>query len=198
MSAAQISARLLGFVVALRAAPLAAQPSVDRWPYHKGVLAADVGIVTGLPAALPTGLSRGIGAGIQRGRCLAWGVRASWATTSESSTTWQITHDEIRLRIFGAVQRDVGRASLGLRLGAGGMLVSESRLRQQGMRAGLSGDDLETSKLALLPTAGVDGVVALHVRGPWLLQLSAGPSVVVVDSTPRVIWSAEVGVAWQR
>lgn len=186
-------------VLALAAAPTAAQsPADDAWPYDRGQLTADIAVASGLPSALPTGLARGLAAGVQRGRCWAVGARLAWLASNESTAVWQIDHDEVRLRVFGAAQRDLGRATVALRLGAGGTLIAESRLRQQGMRAGLTGDELETSQLALLPVANLDGVIGLHIRGPWLLQLSGGPGVVVLDSAPRTIWSAEIGVAWQR
>ena len=185
--------------LALAADPVAAQaPADDAWRYDRGELAVDVAIASGAPSALPTGLARGLAGGAQWGRCWAVGARIAWLASNESTAIWQVNHDELRLRVFGAAQREVGRATLALRFGAGGTLIAESRLRQQGMRAGLTGDELETSKLALVPTASFDGVVGLHVRGPWVLQLSGGPGVLVLDGAPRPIWSAEIGVAWHR
>jgi hypothetical protein len=170
----------------------------DTWRYRSGGdLAVDGGFALGFPAALPTGLSMGAGAGVTMGHTLAWGARASWVTATESSLPWTVTHSDLRLRITGALQKAAGRGTLGLRLGLGGTLVHESRVRNQGMRAGLSGSDLETSAFAMLPAADLDAVVALHVAGPWLLMMSGGPSVDVLDRKLHGGWSAQLGVAWQ-
>ena len=160
------------------------------------MLAVDAGLQVGFPAALPTGLARGLGAGVAWGRCLALGGRASYTTVTESSDAWIVTHHEVGLRVTGAVQRAVGRGLLALRLGAGGTVVHESRLRQQGTRAGLAGDALATSATALVPAANLDAVVGISIRGPWRLQLGGGPAI-VIDDGPHAGWSASVGVAWQ-
>jgi hypothetical protein len=170
----------------------------DTWRYRStGDLVVDGGLALGFPAALPTGLSKGVGAGVTTGRQLAWGARASWVTATESSVPWTVTHSDLRLRLTGALQKAAGRGTLGLRLGLGGTLVHESRVRNQGMRAGLSGSDLETSAFAMLPAADLDAVIALHVAGPWLLVTSGGPSVDVLDGKLHGGWSAQLGVAWQ-
>jgi hypothetical protein len=170
----------------------------DTWRYRStGDLVVDGGLVVGFPAALPTGLARGVGAGVTTGRQLAWGARASWVTATESSLPWTVTHSDLRLRITGALQKAAGRGTIGLRLGLGGTLVHESRVRNQGMRAGLSGSELETSAFAMLPAADLDAVIALHVAGPWLLMMSGGPSIDVLDGELHAGWSAQLGVAWQ-
>jgi hypothetical protein len=170
----------------------------DTWRYRSnGDLAVDGGLVVGFPAALPTGLAKGVGAGVTSGRGLAWGARAAWVTATESSLPWTVTHSDLQLRITGALRRVQGRGTIGLRLGLGGTLVRESRTRNQGMRAGLSGSELETTALAMLPAADLDGVIALHVAGPWLLVASGGPSVDVFDGKLRAGWNAQLGVAWQ-
>jgi hypothetical protein len=171
----------------------------DTWRYRStGKLAVDGGLVVGFPAALPTGLSEGVGAGVtMTSGWLAWGARAAWVTATESSLPWTVTHSDLRLRVTGAVQHAAGRGTLGLRLGLGGTLVHESRIRNQGMRAGLSGSDLETSSFAMLPAADLDAVIGLHVAGPWLLVMSAGPSVDMYQSKLHAGWSAQLGVAWQ-
>ncbi|HET7502792.1 MAG TPA: hypothetical protein VFK02_17340 [Kofleriaceae bacterium] len=177
-----------------------AQASDDTWRYRStGHLAVDGGLVVGFPAALPTGLAMGAGAGVSltAASWLAWGARASWATATESSLPWTVTQSDLRLRVTGAVQKAAGRGTLALRLGLGGTLVHESRVRNQGMRAGLTGPELATSSFALLPAADLDAVVGLHVAGPWLLVLSGGPSVDVLERTLHGGWNAQLGVAWQ-
>jgi hypothetical protein len=170
----------------------------DTWRYRStGDLAVDGGLIVGFPAALPTGLAKGIGAGVSAGRGLAWGARAAWVTTTESSLPWTVTHSDLRLRGTGAVQAVAGRGTLGLRLGFGGTLVHESRVRNQGMRAGLMGAELETSSFTMLPAADLDVVVALHVAGPWLLVMSGGPSLDVLNSALHAGWTAQLGVGWQ-
>jgi hypothetical protein len=172
----------------------------DTWRYQStGNLAVDAGLVVGFPAALPTGLSEGVGAGVSMTSMpwFAWGARASWVTATEASLPWTVTHSDLRLRVTGAVQKAAGRGTFGLRLGVGGTLVHESRVRNQGMRAGLSGSDLETSSFAMLPAADLDAVIALHIAGPWLLVTSAGPSLDRFESKLHAGWSAQLGVAWQ-
>jgi hypothetical protein len=170
----------------------------DTWRYRSdGDLAVDGGLAVGFPAALPTGLAIGIGAGVTIGRDLAWGARAAWVTTTESSLAWTVTHRDLRLRATGALTRAAGRGRLGLRIGVGGTLVHETRVRNQGMRAGLSGDALEASSYAMLPALDLDAVIALHVAGPWLLITSGGPSLDVLDGRLRAGWTAQLGVAWQ-
>jgi hypothetical protein len=65
------------------------------------------------------------------------------------------------------------------------------------MRAGLTGADLETSTLSTAPTADLEAVVALHILGPWLLVVSGGPSLAIVDGVMRGGFTAQMGVGWQ-
>lgn len=172
--------------------------SDDTWSYRSsGHVAVDGGLVVGFPAALPTGLSTGAGAGVTVGDTLTWGARASWGTATESSLPWTVTQSDLRLRVTGGVQAAPGRGTIGLRLGLGGTLVHETRIRNQGMRAGLTGSALESSAFAMLPAADLDAVVALHIAGPWLLMTSGGPSFDIHDGKLHAGWSAELGVAWQ-
>jgi len=127
----------------------------------------------------------------------ACGARASWSTATESSIAWTVTNADLDMRVVGAIQRDIGRGRLALRLGVGSTIVHETRLRNQGSRAGLTGGDLETSTLAALPAGDLEAVVALHIAGPWLLMVSGGPSVSIVSSTLRTGWASQLGVGWQ-
>lgn len=170
----------------------------DTWKVSScGCLVIDGGLALGFPAALPTGLSKGIGAGITYGHDLAAGARASWTTATESTEAWQVTHSDLHLRATGALQHAAGRGTVGLRLGLGGTLVHEHRVRNQGMRAGLSGSDLETSAFAMLPAVDLEGVIQLHVFGPWLLVMSGGPSLDVHDGAAHGGWNAQLGIGWQ-
>jgi len=170
----------------------------DTWRYRStGDVAVDGGLVVGFPAALPTGLATGVGAGVSAGHTLALGARAAWLTATESSLPWTVTHSDLRLRVTAALQATPGRATIGLRLGLGGTLVHETRVRNQGMRAGLTGTDLENSSFAMLPAADLDAVIALHIAGPWLLVTSGGPSFDLMDGKLHGGWTAELGVAWQ-
>lgn len=159
----------------------------------------DGGLVVGFPTALPTGLSRGVGGGVTFGDCpLRWGARLAWVTATESTLAWQVTHSDLRLRMSGSAQHDLGRGSLGVRLAAGGTLVHESRVRNQGERAGLMGDALETSAFAFVPAADLEAVVGLHVIGSWMMVVSGGPSLALVEGNLHWSWTAELGVAWRR
>ncbi|MBL9020069.1 MAG: hypothetical protein JNL83_38140 [Myxococcales bacterium] len=159
----------------------------------------DGGLVVGFPTALPTGMSKGLGGGVTFGDCpLRWGARAAWVTATESTAAWEVTHSDLRLRLTGSAQHDAGRGSLGVRLGAGGTLVHESRVRNQGERAGLMGDALATSAFAFVPAVDLEAVVGLHVIRSWLVVVSGGPSLAIVDGAPRWSWTAQLGVAWRR
>jgi hypothetical protein len=170
----------------------------DSWPVRStGPLAIDGGLVVGAPAALPTGLSTGVGAGVLYGRTLAFGARASWTGATESSTVWTVSHTDLRLRATGALQHAVGRGTLGLRLGLGATVVHESRDRNQGMRAMLTGSDLMTTAWAALPAADLEAVVTVHIAGPWLLAVAGGPSLAISDGGAHAGWTAGLGVGWQ-
>ncbi len=171
--------------------------SDDTWDVTScGCLAIDGGLVVGFPAALPTGLSTGVGGGITYGHDLAGGARIAWSTATESTPAWTVTHSDLRLRATGAVQHTAGRGTFGLRLGAGGTLVHEARVRNQGMRAGLTGDQLEMSTFALLPALDLEVVVGLHIAGPWVFAVSGGPTAELVSGHVHGGWNAALGVAW--
>ena len=162
-----------------------------------GDLRVDAGLVLGLPATWQTGLTTGVGGGLTCGRTFAWGVQASWSAATESSLAWTVSHDDFRLRATAAVQRAAGRGTFALRLGLGPTFVYEERVRNQGVRAGLTGSDLETSALATVPAAELEGVVALHVAGPWLIIVAGGPSLLVSDGAVHGGWTTQLGVGWQ-
>ena len=177
-------------------APLVA---TDTFAYTPGgTLALGGGLVAALPTALPTGLATGLGGGATFGRCGRWGVRAAWASATESTMAWEVTHHDVRVRLAGALLHTAGRGTIGVRLGVGGTLIHERRVRAQGERAGLMGEDLETTAVALVPAADLDAVVAIRVIGPWALTVSGGPSVAVIDGGARAGWAANLGVAWHR
>jgi hypothetical protein len=161
-----------------------------------GDLAIDADLLVGMPAALPTGIATGFAAGITRGcGCrLAYGVRASWSATTESSQAWTVSQADYRLRATGAIRATAGRGTFALRLGLGTTIVREQRVRTFSME---SSSTIETHALSALPAADLEAVVALHIAGPWLGVLSAGPSVDVHDGGIHGGWTAALGVAWQ-
>ncbi len=160
-------------------------------------MTADGGLIFGLPADLESGFSTGVAAGLMFGRRLAAGVRVSWSTATVSSLAWTVSHADLRLRATAAIQQEAGRGRFALRLGLGPTIVRETRLRNQGTRAGLTGTALGTSALAALPAGDLEAVVAVHIAGPWLLMLSGGPSVAVADRKVRTGWTAQLGAGWQ-
>ncbi len=161
------------------------------------LLSFDGGISFGAPTALETGLSKGLVAGVAYGRTLALGARASYVSASEDGDAWAVTHREVRLLATAAIQRAIGRGTVGLRFGFGGTLVAEDRLRHQGERAGLMGDALEMTAKTFITTTTLEGVIALHVRGPWSFTLSGGPSASLLDGNVKGAWSGAIGIAWQ-
>jgi hypothetical protein len=177
---------------------LAARMADDQWPYRTGgPLAVDGGLLMSRAMTLGTGMSTGVAAGASYGRRLAVGLRASWATATESSLVWAVTHTDYRLRLLGAAQQPVGRGVVGLRLGLGTTIVHEDRVRNQGQRAMLTGSALETTTTAALPAGDLEAVVSVHVAGPWLLVVSGGPSALISDGSWLTGWTAELGVGWQ-
>jgi hypothetical protein len=164
-----------------------------------GPYLVDAGLLAALPAALPSGISTGIGAGLMHecGCRFGYGVRASWSTETASSVTWTVTHWDTRLRAVGEIRYEAGRGTLALRLGAGTTIVHEHRVRNQGMRAGLTGSELEDSATDALPAGELEAVVGLRITGPWLAMISAGPSLEVLDGGLRGGWVAQIGVGWQ-
>jgi hypothetical protein len=103
----------------------------------------------------------------------------------------------VRLRLTVGLQQRAGRGAFGLRLGLGGTLVHETRVRNQGMRAGLPAGELDSSTIALLPAADLDAIVSLHVAGPWLMLLCGGPSGDLLHAKLHAGWNAHLGIAWQ-
>jgi hypothetical protein len=169
----------------------------DLWRYRSSAIAIDAGVVAAPPAALGTGLAKGFGAGVAVGRDLFWGARASWATATETAIGWDVTHDDVKLRLIGGAQRTAGRGTFGVRFGLGGTLVHERRERIRGDIAGSQGSLRETTANVVLPAADLDGVVSLHVTRGWLLLVAAGPSLTRVDHKLQTAWNSYLGVAWQ-
>lgn len=175
-----------------------AQPAPEAPSPAPGPLLIDGGLVVAKPAALPTGLSSGVGAGVTLGRTLAVGARIAWSTATEFTSSWIVRQSDLKLRAVAALQRAAGRGTFSLRLAAGGTLVHETRTRDQGERAGLTGDELRTTAWEMLPGADLELAVALRVVGPWVAILSGGPSVHLQRGDARSGWLASLGVAWQR
>ena len=188
---------LASAALAARAARADGLTDDDLWRYRSAAIAIDAGVVAALPAALETGLARGAGAGIAVGRDVFWGVRASWATATETTIGWVVTHDDVKLRLIGGAQTTAGRGTFGVRLGLGGTLVHETRERIHGDIAGSQGLLRETTANMLLPAADLDGVVSLHVTGGWMMLVAGGPSLTRVDHKVRMGWNSYLGVAWQ-
>jgi hypothetical protein len=162
-----------------------------------GPLSIDAGLVLARPTALGPGLSTGFGIGVTRGHTLAWEARASWSTATESSIAWAVTQSDLRLRVGGALQGTLGRARAGLRVGIGPTIVHETRTRNQGAAANLTGDALQSSSFATVPAGELEAFVALHVFGPWLFTVSGGPSVAIESENTRAGWISMLGVGWQ-
>ncbi len=173
----------------------------DTFAVHsEGSLALDGALYVATPAQLPAGMSTGVAAGVTRGcGCLlAYGLRASWSQVTESSPVWSVTQWDMKLRASGALRHRAGRGTLSLRLSAGATVVREDRVRNQAMTAGLTGGAFETKAYALMPAGELEGVITLHVAGPWLAIVSAGPSLLVDPSGGvRGGFVAQMGVGWQ-
>ncbi len=161
-------------------------------------LVVDGGLLARRPAALPVGLSTGVGAGVLFGRTWAWGARASWSSATEYTLSWEVRHDDLRLRALGAWQHQAGLGTVALRLGLGATGIYETRTREQGERAGLEGDELRTTAFEVLPAADLELVVVLRVAGAWSVVMSGGPSLELHDGALRAGWLGGLGVAWRH
>jgi hypothetical protein len=161
----------------------------------------DAGLVLALPAALQTGMSAGVGGGYLRAITandrLLVGARAGWSTVTEYTLTEAVRHDDVRLRLNLAFRQSAGRGAFGLRLGVGATAVREGRTRAQGSRAGLESSALSASAWYLLPAAELEGVVFLRVWHAWGMSVSGGPTLHVIDGSPRFGWSGGLAVLWQ-
>jgi hypothetical protein len=195
--------RSWSFVVAamlLLPAPAHAQfdPSVASQPRAKHLV--EGGLLLAYPAALPTGMVTGIDLSYTRSwrRWLGWGVRASWGSATEYTLNWTVRHDEIRLRLHGVVKRDLGRATIGLRLGLGATLVREGRTSMLGKSSGLSGEDVATSAWAALPAAELEPWVMLRILGGWGVSVGGGPSLHIFEGHARWGFISALRVAWRR
>lgn len=203
--AAQGSLLAVALVVAI-AAPARADDGRllgdDTFAVHSnGGLLVDGGLVVGMPAALPAGMSIGAGAGVTR-ECSCWwayGARVSWSQITEygvDPAAWTVTQQDLRLRATGALRHRFGRGTLALRLGLGTTIVREHRVRDQAMRVPPM-PSFSSHATAALPAGELEGVVALHVAGPWLLVASGGPSADYLDGKLHGGWTALVGIGWQ-
>ena len=158
----------------------------------------DGGLLVRRPSALPAGLSSGAFAGVGFGAgLLGWGVSASWSSATEMSPSWIVRHDDLRLRAQASVARELGRGTVALRAGVGLTSVIESRTRQQGERAGLEGDALHTRAVVWLPALELELVVRLRLVGDWGVTVGMGPSLELLDGTPRAGWAGLLGLAWR-
>jgi hypothetical protein len=159
----------------------------------------DAGLYTGMAAGLPSGLEPGLGIGITHecGCWFAYGARLAVAGITESSEAYTASDIDFRVRVIAAIHHSVGRGELSLRLGAGTNIVYEDRVRNGGDRAGLTGDALETRTVAALPAADLEGVITLHVIGPWLFIASGGPTVEILNSAAHGGFVAGLAVGWQ-
>lgn len=158
---------------------------------------ASGGLAVAMPVALPAGMSTGLHAAGTWGETFALGARAAWSRASEHTTSHTVAHDDIRLSLLGAARHRAGRGTMALRLGLGGILVRETRTRDQGMRAGLTGDELKTSALRWVPSAELELAVSLQIRGAWGIAIAGGPSIHVDAGSGRFGWIGTAGVTWQ-
>lgn len=157
----------------------------------------DGAVAVAKPAALPVGLSRGLELGVDWDAPAWLGLRAGWSRATEHTLTHTVSHGDTRLRIVGGLRHRAGRGTLGVGLRLGATLTHESRLRDQGERAGLEGAALRTSAWRLLPAADLELAIAVRVYRRWGVAVSAGPSVHLDGRDAIGGWFASAGVTWR-
>lgn len=186
----------------LLAAAIATLLSMAEARAQSPVHTVDGDLLLAKPAALGTGMTEGVAVGYQRLviPALGWGVRASWSTATEYAPVETVRHDDLRLRLCAVVQQQVGRGSLGLRLGMGATAVYESRTRAQGSRAGLTDTALDATSWSLLPGGELEMVVTLRVWESWGMTVNGGPTLHFIDGSPHLHggWTSGLGVVWQH
>ena len=141
-------------------------------------------------------MTAGVSAGILHAGTVTWGARASYSQATEYTTTWAVTHTEVRLRAVGAVQGTLGRGTVGLRLGAGVTTLYETRVRAQAARLGDAAGSLDTSAWSALPGGELEGFITLPIVGPFGLGFSAGPSLHVFQGAVVPGWLAQLTAVW--
>jgi hypothetical protein len=57
--------------------------------------------------------------------------------------------------------------------------------------------DLDTTATAALPATELEAMFAVHVAGPWVAQIHAGPSLDRFDGAMRTGWIAGIAIGWQ-
>ena len=159
-------------------------------------------LMLALPAWLPVGLSEGVGLGFSRlatsGGLLAWGARASWSTATEYPLGYLRRNDDVRMRVFGAIQHHAGRGSFGLRLSVGGTAVYDKQTVAQGARADLAASELEQSSWHFFPGGDLEGFVVLRIWQSWGMSIGGGPTLHLIDRSTRAGWTSSLGVTWQH
>jgi hypothetical protein len=161
----------------------------------QGRITIDGGLVVATTSALPSGLAAGAGAAVTRD-CTCWlsyGASLAVTTITESQMAWTVTHDDFRVRVFGALRHAVGRGNVALRLGVGPSIVHEHRTRNEAV----PGSGLDTTANAMLPALDLEGMFVVHVMGPWLAVIEAGPALDRFDGALRTGWIAGLGIGWQ-
>ena len=100
------------------------------------------------------------------------------------------------VRVGASAHHCAGRGELGVRASVGPTVVFERRDRNQGARAGLEGDALATSAVAVVPAVDLEVVIGVAVMDAWGLRIAAGPSLARVSGAAEVSWLATLGVSW--
>lgn len=172
-----------------------AQGPAARWPPFA------VGLAAGQSAMLQTTLGQGLtlsctplqvtALGPLR---LAVGGEALWLRATEHSASWEVTQDDLRVRLVldGMVAR--GRGAWLLRIGVGATAVVESRLRHQSER--LLEGGIHDSGVALLPGAEAQFGVALRIVGHVGVRLRVGPALHLANGAPQLGVLGTLEGAW--
>ncbi len=175
--------------------------SVARAAPPAGPDSVGLGLAAGQPAMLPAALGQGLtlsatplriaDAGSTR---LAAGAELLWLRAVEHSPSWQVTQDELRVRLVVDGELERGRGRWLLRLGLGATTVWESRLRHQSER--LVDGGIHSSGLALVPGAELQVGVALRIVGHVGVRLRVGPSVHLGEAATGVGALGTLEAAW--
>ncbi len=138
-------------------------------------LVLEAGAFAGTPAVLNTGQVLGPVIAAWYERNWAFGLRARIGFADQSDLDWQLHHTEIRFSALAGRVWEIGRADVRIAIGAGAVVLDETRTHHQTQRLmtiGLASDS-HASTVGL--RTSLEAAMRLFIFGDWALLLEGGP-----------------------
>lgn len=153
---------------------------------------AEAWLTLGTPAALQTGLASGFGVAATRGDVLRWGAGAGFASATEWSPSWAVTHWEFRGRLTARWQKSLGAGVLFAGASAGATVVHEYALLDQSWRT--NEGKVERRHWAVRPAAEAEIGAGVRLFGDYGLLVAFGPAWPAGDNA--VGFAGRFGLGW--